>query len=101
MQYLGSVGIFGGSVTFASLFTLACDADSHIPKLVGYASALFLGAVLACVPIFVALHTEQAVAKDEESRNEGLERLVRDPPLTFVRFQVGADGVAIHSKGAI
>lgn len=58
-----------------------------------FASVLFSGAVLACVPIFVALHTIQGVNLDAEGVDTNIDSKdkdkVTDPPLTMIRIQAG------------
>ena len=79
------------SITFAVLFTLNCPDYEHIPKLLGYSSALFLGSVLAFVPVLVGLHTQKdldTVADQEANKTRSLNtRRVNEPTLTFVRTQ--------------
>lgn len=34
-SFISGIGTFGGGITFAVLFSLDCQGDDHIPKLLG------------------------------------------------------------------
>jgi hypothetical protein len=72
---LGGIGVFGGAITFTALVALNCN-ENTIRNLLAYASVLFLGSVVASVPVALALR------KTSESEN------VPDTKLCFVRLQL-------------
>lgn len=74
VTFISSVGVFGGAITFSVLFSFVGEGkckDEHIPKILGYSSVCFLGAVLGCMPILIAMHTQKAAARDAEGIQQG------------------------------
>src|SRR5947207_4721953 len=52
---LAGIGTFGGGITFGLLLTFSCS-DIVVKQLLAYASVLFIGAILASIPVRLALH---------------------------------------------
>jgi hypothetical protein len=72
---LGVIGTFGGGFTFATLFSITCS-DTRIKKLLEFSSVLFMGTLLASLPVYCAVHALQ--------ENTGLPEDIQ----WFVRFQL-------------